>query len=161
MTKNFVAARVLATYLIPGCVGRGVRLGSENSSAAGAAGAGGVWKSGGHFSGKKKAPAATYPQVQGFQKSGGHFSGEKKGACGNVVSRSGLPKNPKIENSQNQNPFCPKCRQYFFKPEKKPPGPIWGHPGPFFAWAGKSKNFAYFPWWALAAIHPRLSLIHI
>ena len=33
-----IAARVLATYLIPGCVGRGVRLGSENSS-----GAGGVW----------------------------------------------------------------------------------------------------------------------
>ena len=29
-------------YLIPGCVGRGVRLGSENSSGAG----GGVWKSG-------------------------------------------------------------------------------------------------------------------
>ena len=122
---------------------------------------------GGHFSGKKKgacgnvptslglpniwgaifweknAPAATYPQVQGFQKSGGHFSG-KKSACGNVVSRSGLPKNPKIENSQNQNPFCPKCRQYFFKPEKEPPGPIWGHPGPFFAWAGKIKKITNF-----------------
>ena len=37
-----VAARALATYLIPGCVGRGVRLGSENSSGA----VGGVWKSG-------------------------------------------------------------------------------------------------------------------
>ena len=36
-----IAARVLATYLIPGCVGRGVRLGSENSSGAGA-GAGGA-----------------------------------------------------------------------------------------------------------------------
>ena len=35
-----IAVRVLATYLIPGCVGRGVRLGSENSSG------GGVWKSG-------------------------------------------------------------------------------------------------------------------
>ena len=31
---------LLATYLIPGCVGRGVRLGSENSSGAGG---GGVW----------------------------------------------------------------------------------------------------------------------
>ena len=40
-----VAARALATYLIPGCVGRGVRLGSESSSATGAGG-GGVWKSG-------------------------------------------------------------------------------------------------------------------
>ena len=39
-----VAARVLATYLIPGCVGRGARLGSENSSGGGAGGgAGGVW----------------------------------------------------------------------------------------------------------------------
>ena len=38
----FIAARALATYLIPGCVGRGVRLGSESSSAGG----GGVWKSG-------------------------------------------------------------------------------------------------------------------
>ena len=65
-----IAARVLATYLIPGCVGRGVRLGSENSSGA----AGGVRKSGDHFSEKKKAPAATYPQVQGFQNYEGHFS---------------------------------------------------------------------------------------
>ena len=38
-----IAARALATYLIPGCVGRGVRLGSESSSATGG---GGVWKSG-------------------------------------------------------------------------------------------------------------------
>ena len=36
-----IAARALATYLIPGCVGRVVRLGSESSSAVG-----GVWKSG-------------------------------------------------------------------------------------------------------------------
>ena len=34
---------LLATYLVPGCVGRGVRLGSESSF--GGAG-GGVWKSG-------------------------------------------------------------------------------------------------------------------
>ena len=40
LSKTTVAARVLATYLTPGCVGRGVRLGSENSSG------GGVWKSG-------------------------------------------------------------------------------------------------------------------
>ena len=38
--------RLLATYLIPGCVGRGVRLGSENSSGDGDGGAGGVLKSG-------------------------------------------------------------------------------------------------------------------
>ena len=38
-----VAARALATYLIPGCVGRGVRLGSESSSGGGGVG---VWKFG-------------------------------------------------------------------------------------------------------------------
>ena len=41
-----IAARALATYLIPGCVGRGVRLGSENSCGGAGAGVGGVWKSG-------------------------------------------------------------------------------------------------------------------
>ena len=44
-----VAARALAMYLIPGCVGRGVRLGSEGSSVGGGGGGvggGGVWKSG-------------------------------------------------------------------------------------------------------------------
>ena len=39
-----VAARVLATYLVPGCVERGVRLGSESSSATAAVG--GVWEPG-------------------------------------------------------------------------------------------------------------------
>ena len=38
-----VAARALATYLIPGCVGRGLRLGSESSSGPGG---GAAWKSG-------------------------------------------------------------------------------------------------------------------
>ena len=36
---------LLATYLIPGCVGRGVMLGSENSSGGTGAGGGSVWKS--------------------------------------------------------------------------------------------------------------------
>ena len=38
---------LLPTYLIPACVGRGVKLGSESSSGGGAGGAAGsVWKSG-------------------------------------------------------------------------------------------------------------------
>ena len=41
-----IAARALETYLIRGCVGRGVKLGSENSSGGGGDGGGGVWKSG-------------------------------------------------------------------------------------------------------------------
>ena len=40
---SIIAEWALATYLIPGCVGRGVRLGSESLSGGGA---GGVWKSG-------------------------------------------------------------------------------------------------------------------
>ena len=46
-----IAARALATYLIPGCVGRGVKLGSEGSSVGGGGVGGGgvgvgVWKFG-------------------------------------------------------------------------------------------------------------------
>ena len=43
-STNLIAARALATYLIPGCVGRGVRLGSEGSSVGGGVGGGGVWE---------------------------------------------------------------------------------------------------------------------
>ena len=51
-----VAARALATYLIPGCVGRGVKLGSEGSSVGGGGGVGGsgVWKLGVQKMGKIK-----------------------------------------------------------------------------------------------------------
>ena len=53
---GFIAARALATYLIPGCVGRGVRLGSEGSSVGGGGGVGGggVWKFGVQKMGKIK-----------------------------------------------------------------------------------------------------------
>ena len=109
MASEKVAARVLATYLIPGCVGRGVRLGSENSSGAGAAGAAGagagVWKSRGHFSGKKKAPAATYPQVQGFQKYGGHFFVEKKAPAATYPQVQGFQKFGPLEIQAEKQGF--------------------------------------------------------
>merc|ERR1711871_283258 len=60
----------------------------------------------------------------------------------------GPPKNPKIKNSQNQNPFCPKCRQGFFMPEKGVPAPFGALPAHFLRGPGNSKNckiFAYFP----------------
>ena len=94
-------------------------MGSESSS--GAAGAAGVWKSGGHFSAKKKTPAATYPQVHGFHKSGGHFSG-KKGACGNVPTSQGLPK--------IWGPFCWKKRRLRQRTHKSRASK---NMGPFFA----------------------------
>ena len=56
----------------------------------------------------------------------------------------------------------------FFYAGKRRPRPIWGPPGPFFAWAGKIQKLPKFclfslvgPWalftrfGALAAIHPR------
>ena len=98
-TGNFAAPsrRVLATYLIPGSVGRGVRLGSENSSGAGGAGVGGVWKSGnleiwefGDLGAWKSRNLEIWgpgnPEIWGRQ-------------------------NQKNKNYQNSNPFCPKCRQ--------------------------------------------------
>ena len=78
--KN-VAARVLATYLIPGCVGRGVRLGSENSS-GGASGGGGVWKSG-----NLETWGPGNPEIWG-----------PKNKTNN-------------KDSQNSNLFCPNCWQ--------------------------------------------------
>ena len=50
-SELFIHLRAIyRTYLISGCVGRGVRLGSESSSGGGAGGGagagGGVWKSG-------------------------------------------------------------------------------------------------------------------
>ena len=127
MEALYVAARVLATYFIPGCVGRGVRLGSENSSGAGAGGAaagGGVWKSGGHFSGKKKAPAATYPQVQGFQK----------------IQKLKVLK-IKIHSAQNVG-------KVWISRKKNLPAPFGAFPGNFLRGPEKSKKcqtFAYFP----------------
>ena len=59
LTKLFVAARVLATYLVPGCVGKGVRLGSENSS--GGAGVGGVWA---RAQARAQAPAQAQAQAR-------------------------------------------------------------------------------------------------
>ena len=61
------------------------------------------------------------------------------------------PKKSKNKNSQNQNPFCPKCRQGFFMSEKNVPAPFGALPAIFF---GGRKHpqivaiFAYFPWWA-------------
>ena len=50
------------------------------------------------------------------------------------------PKNVKHENSQNPNPFCPKCWQGLDYPEKDLEGPIWGHPRQFSPWTEKIKN---------------------
>ena len=60
-----IAARALATYLIPGCVGRGVRLGSEGSSVGGGGGVGGVGVGGGVWKfGVQKIPKTKILKIQ-------------------------------------------------------------------------------------------------
>ena len=93
-----VAARALATYLIPGCVGRGVRLESESSS--GGAGAGGVGKSGNlgtWKSGNLEIWGPGNPEIW--------RSGDLE------IQICGVQKIKKKKNYQNSNPFCPKCQQ--------------------------------------------------
>ena len=95
---ELIAARALATYLIPGCVGRGVRLGSENSSATAAVG--GVWKSGNleiwDF-GNLEIWGPGNPEILRF--------GDLE------IQNFGIQKIKKNEKSQKSNPFCPKCRE--------------------------------------------------
>ena len=50
------------------------------------------------------------------------------------------PRNQKNENSQNQNRFCPKCRQGFSMPEKGVPAPFGAIPGHFLRGPEKYKN---------------------
>ena len=81
--KDLSQQGLLVTYLIPGCVGRGARLGSESSSVAGA---GSVWKS-------------------------GNLEIWEFGDLGTWKSRNVGSKKSKTKSSQNPNLFCPKCRQ--------------------------------------------------
>ena len=83
--KQLIAARALATYLIPGCVGRGVRLGSENSSG------GNVWKSGDL-------------EILEF----GDLGNPEIWRSGDLeMLKPGLKKKQTNKKSQNSNPFCP------------------------------------------------------
>ena len=116
-----IAARALATYVIPGCVGRGVRLGSESSSG------GGVWKSGNL-------------EIWEFGDLGTWKSGNLE-IWG--------PGNPEIWSPTNQKKKSSKAKSVLPKMSarsglvgKNPPGPIWGHLRPFFPWTGKMQKIA-------------------
>ena len=97
-----VAARALATYLFPGCVGRGVRLGSESLSGDGV----GVWKP-------------------------GNLEIQKFGDLGTWKSRI-LGSNNKKQKFSKFKSVLPKMSARSGLIGKNPPGPIWGHPRPFF-----------------------------
>ena len=123
-----VVARALATYLIPGCVGRGVRLGSESLSGAARAGA---WKSGNM-------------EIWEFGDLGiwraGDLEIQKFGDLGTWKSRNLRSQNKK--KSQISNLFCLKMSARSGLIGKNPPRPIWGHLRPFFPWTGKIQKLS-------------------
>ena len=105
---SIVAARALATYLIPGCVGRGVRLGSESFFG------GGIWKSGNHDSkkvlpgGPKKMPMTPKNVCLGVQKI---YPLLKKNACGSQKDAHDSPQKmaygvPKITHDSKKQNIC-------------------------------------------------------
>ena len=137
----FIAARALATYLIPGCVGRGVRLGSGTSSGGGASG--GVWKSGNL-------------EIWEFGDLGTWKSGKLE-IWGPGNPEMWGPKNPKNKNSQNSIHSTQDVGKVWIsrKNSSRP------HLGPSEAilsmdWENPRKCmfFAYFPWWANGPYSP-------
>ena len=135
---------LLATYLIPGCVGRGVRLGSESSSG------GGVWKSG-------NLEIWEFGDL-GIWRSGhleiwelgdlGTWKSRKVEIWGPGNSKFWDPKNQKIKSLKIQIRSAQNVGKVWISRKKILPalfGAILGH---FFHGPKKSKkcqNFAYFP----------------
>ena len=154
MFDHFVAARVLATYFIPGCVGRGVRLGSENSSGGAAgAGGGGVWA---QVDGPTWGPSGWAHVGPTHERNGVKFlkicfTHEKNGGKflkiffthEKIGGKVGTPTNPKIKSSQNQNPFCPNCRRGFLCRRKASP-PHLGPSRPIFSVGRKNPKIVQF-----------------
>ena len=114
-----VAARALATYLVPGCIGRGVRLGSESSSVV----VGGVWKSGNleiwDF-GNLEIWGPENPEILRF--------GDLE------IQNFGIQKKKRVSKIKS---VLPKMSARSGLVGKNPPSPIWGHPGQFFPWTEK------------------------
>ena len=105
-----IAARALVTYLIPGCVGRGVRLGSESSS-----GCGGFWKS-------------------------GNLEIWEFGDPGGWKSRNWDPKNEKIKNLKIQIRSAQNVGKVWISRKKIILAPLGATSGHFFHGPKKPKN---------------------
>ena len=139
-----IAARVLATYLIPGCVGRGVRLGSENSSGGGAGGGAGVWA---QVGGPTLGPS-------GWAHAGPTWVGPSWAQVGPSWAQArylGPKRIQKIKILKIQFRSAQNVGKVWISRKKIllcPFGPTWAH---FLRGPEKSKkctNFACFPWWA-------------
>ena len=129
---------LLATYLIPGCVGRRVKLGSENSSSAGADDV--VWKSGNL-------------EIWEFGDLGIWRSGDLK------IQKFGVQQMKKIKFSKSKSVLPKMSARSGLVGQKNFPAPFGAIPGHFLRGPEKSKNcpnFAYFPWWANGPYSPGL-----
>ena len=115
----------------PGCVGRGVRLGSESSS-GGAGGAGGVWESGNLGILKSGNLEIWKFWIQQFQEM------KIRKIKIRVTQNVG-----KVWNSRKQIPLAPfpAISNIFLQGREK---------------SGKCRMFAYFPWWAHGPYSPDL-----
>ena len=115
---------LLAMYLIPGCIGRGVRLGSESSSGGAGGGAGaGVW-------------AQARAQAREIWKSGTQKSGNLRSKKIQKIQILKI----KIRSAQNVGKVWISRKKILLTPF----GPIWAH----FLRGPKNRCQPIFPWWA-------------
>ena len=132
-----IAIRALATYLIPECVGRGVRLGPESSS-GGASGNLGTWKSGNL-------------EIWGPGNLGIWRSGDLE------IQKCGVQKIKEIKILKIQIRSAQNVGKVWIS-RKKSSWPCLGPSEAIFSMDRKNakncKGLPIFPWWALAAIHP-------
>ena len=119
-----VAARILATYLIPGCVGRGVSLGSESGPLGPSLGPslGHLRPKPGPKPGPSRAQAGPKPDFWNF----GNLEPGNLGIWDPKKSR-------KYKFSKSKS-VLPKMSARSGLVGKNPPGPIWGHLRQFFPW---------------------------
>ena len=126
-----IAARALATYLIPGCVGRGVRLGFVNSSATAT---GGVWKSGNleiwDF-GNLEIWGPGNPEILRF--------GDLE------IQNFGIQKIQKIKSLKNQIRSAQNVGKVWIRRKKILPALFGAIPGHFFHGLEKSKKYKILP----------------
>ena len=89
--------------------------------------------------GPSPSPSLGPSRAQGGPKLGpGQISGNLK-IWDLEIWKFGIQK-IKNKNSQNQNPFCPKCREYFLSRKKMFPAPFGALPAHFFHGPEKSKK---------------------
>ena len=117
-----------------------------------------------HPRGPSPGPRGAQARAQEGPKPGlrrGLSPSPRRGPSPGPRQKFGIPKNPTKKFSKSKS-TSPKMSARSGLVRKNHPGPIWGHPGPFFAWAGKMQKlqfFAYFPWWANGPYSPVVALL--